>query len=186
MKHPRDTFECTVEVADYAVPFSGPYRLDFARDGMSWHRQSLKNVDTSTHDALGEGAVEPRDIDGWVVLAPPRHLPPLLPPCYDHNANHGMFGRAKIRAQQYRIGCNMANEAGAGAQRQHFVKNCVRYSIGNPRGFGPRGNTLSSIDISLSLSTRSPAAALSAACSALEAFGIANTRGLRVRNASAT
>jgi hypothetical protein len=40
---------------------------------------------------------------------------------------------------------------------QHFVKNCVRYSIGKPRGFGPRGKALSSADISLSLSFNFPA-----------------------------
>ena len=54
----------------------------------------------------------------------------------------------------------------------------IRYSIGRPRGFGPRGKALSSAAISSAPSTRSPAAALSAACSALEAFGIANTCGL--------
>src|ERR1700675_4767271 len=63
---------------------------------------------------------------------------------------------------------------------QHFVNKCVRYSIGKPRGFGPRGKAFSSAASSLSLRLSLPAAALSAACSALEAFGIANTEGVRV------
>ena len=37
------------------------------------------------------------------------------------------------------------------------------YSIGKPRGFGPRGKARSSADISSAFSTSSPAAALSAA-----------------------
>src|SRR6266480_630337 len=72
---------------------------------------------------------------------------------------------------------------------QHFVKDrvpIVDHSIGRPRGFGPRGNALSSAEISLSLSVSFPAAAFSAACSADEAFGIANTDGARVRKLSAT
>src|ERR1700676_4576360 len=69
---------------------------------------------------------------------------------------------------------------------KQFVRNRVRYSIGKARGFGPRGKALSSAAISSALSTRSPAAAFSAACCSLEAFGIANTRGARVREASAT
>src|SRR5207244_6984321 len=60
------------------------------------------------------------------------------------------------------------------------------YSIGRPHGLGPRGKALSSAAISASLSDNFPAAALSAACSALDAFGIASTDGARVRNASAT
>jgi len=80
--------------------------------------------------------------------------------------------------------------AGAAPLSQYFVKNCVPqarlYNIGRPRGFGPRGKALSSAAISLSLSFSFPAAALSAACSALEAFGIANTDGERVRKPSAT
>jgi len=36
------------------------------------------------------------------------------------------------------------------------------YSIGRPRGIGPRGNAASSAAISAALSARSPAAALSA------------------------
>src|ERR1700751_1244827 len=68
-----------------------------------------------------------------------------------------------------------------------FVKKRVlRYSIGRLRGFGPRGNAASSAAISLSFNTRSPAPALSAACCALDAFGIGNTVILRARNASAT
>ena len=55
------------------------------------------------------------------------------------------------------------------------------YSIGRPRGFGPRGKALSSAAISLIAEHSLPAAALSAACSALAAFGIANTDGSRVR-----
>ena len=62
---------------------------------------------------------------------------------------------------------------------QHFVKHVFSglcYSIGRPRGFGPRGNAWSSAAISRSLERRDlPAAAFSAACSALDAFGIANT-----------
>src|SRR5205823_11801586 len=46
-----------------------------------------------------------------------------------------------------------------------------RYSIGRPRGLGPRGKALSSAAISASLSFKFPAPALSAACSALDAFG---------------
>ena len=50
--------------------------------------------------------------------------------------------------------------AGAASLSQHFVKNCVpqarRYNIGRPRGFGPRGNALSSAAISLSLSVSLP------------------------------
>ena len=83
------------------------------------------------------------------------------------------------------------------APLQHFVKNRVPfgeplvrnsadYSIGRPRGFGPRGNALSSAAISPSPSTRSPAAAFSAACSAVDAFGIGNTLGARARKLSAT
>ena len=49
------------------------------------------------------------------------------------------------------------------------------YSIGRLRGLGPRGNAVSSADISLSLKVRSRAAAFSAACSGVEPFGIANT-----------
>src|ERR1700730_17350079 len=69
---------------------------------------------------------------------------------------------------------------------KHFVNNRVHYSIGRLRGLGPRGNALSSIAISSLVSTRSPAAAFSAACSGVEAFGIANTKGSRVRKAKAT
>src|SRR5882724_5225603 len=69
---------------------------------------------------------------------------------------------------------------------KHFVKFRFRYSIGKPRGFGPRGNALSSAAISFSLSVRFTAAALSAACSSLEAFGIANTEAWRVRRLRAT
>ena len=58
---------------------------------------------------------------------------------------------------------------------KHLVKKCIRYSIGRLRGFGPRGKTLSRAATSSSPSTRSPAAAFSAACSGVEAFGIANT-----------
>ena len=67
-----------------------------------------------------------------------------------------------------------------------LLRTVFRQSIGRPRGFGPRGKALSSAAISASLSVRLPAAALSAACSALDAFGIASTDGARVRNASAT
>ena len=69
---------------------------------------------------------------------------------------------------------------------KHFVKFRVRYSIGKPRGFGPRGNVLSSAAISFLLSVRFAAAALSAACSSLEAFGIANTEAWRVRKLKTT
>src|SRR6266571_1151247 len=69
---------------------------------------------------------------------------------------------------------------------KHFVKFRVRYSIGKLRGFGPRGNALSSAAISFSLSVRFAAAALSAACSSLAAFGIANTEAWRVRKLRAT
>src|SRR6267378_8234388 len=61
-----------------------------------------------------------------------------------------------------------------------------RYSIGKPRGLGPRGNAVSSAAISSSLSISSAAAALSAAWSGLEAFGIANTQVWRVRKLKAT
>lgn len=61
----------------------------------------------------------------------------------------------------------------------------VRYSIGRPRGFAPRGNAWSSLASSSLLSFNPPAAALSAACVASEAFGIASTPESRVRNASA-
>src|ERR1700692_2684714 len=71
-------------------------------------------------------------------------------------------------------------------QLKHFVKFRVRYSIGKPRGFGPRGNALSSAAISFSLSVRFAASALSAACSWLAAFGIANTQAWRVRKLRAT
>src|ERR1700730_10763109 len=60
------------------------------------------------------------------------------------------------------------------------------YSIGRLRGLGPRGKALSRAAISSPPSTRSPAAALSAACSWLEAFGMANTEGSRVRKLRAT
>ena len=56
-----------------------------------------------------------------------------------------------------------------------LLRTVFRYSIGRPRGFGPRGNALSSAAISPSPSTSLPAAALSAACSGVPAFGIANT-----------
>ena len=72
------------------------------------------------------------------------------------------------------------------ARRNTLLRIVVCYSIGRLRGFGPRGNALSSAPISLSLSFKSPAAAFSAAWSALEAFGIANTQGMRVRKLSAT
>src|SRR5437870_3555826 len=52
--------------------------------------------------------------------------------------------------------------------------------------FGPSWKALSSAAISASLSLQSPAAAFYAACSALEALGIASTEAARVRNASAT
>src|SRR6202048_983693 len=68
---------------------------------------------------------------------------------------------------------------------KHFVNNRVRYSLGKPRGFGPRGKALWSAASSLSLNVSFPAAALSAACSADAAFGIANTTGLRVRTLNA-
>src|ERR1700752_1542959 len=60
------------------------------------------------------------------------------------------------------------------------------YSIGRPRGFGPRGKAWSSAAISALLSVNAPAVALSAACSGVEAFGIANTEVSRVRKPSAT
>src|SRR5258708_6507268 len=69
---------------------------------------------------------------------------------------------------------------------KHFVNNCVNYSIGRLPSFGPRGKALSSAAISSLLRTRSPAAAFAPACSGVEAFGIANTKGSRVRKARAT
>src|ERR1700716_2806111 len=60
------------------------------------------------------------------------------------------------------------------------------YNIGRLRGLGPRGKALSMAAISSPPSTRSPAAAFSAACSGVEAFGIANTRGSCVRKLKAT
>src|ERR1700732_1066767 len=74
----------------------------------------------------------------------------------------------------------------AASPLKHFVRSRVRYSIGRLRGFRPRGNASSSVAISFSLSVRFAAAALSAACSWLEAFGIANTEGRRVRKLKAT
>jgi hypothetical protein len=47
--------------------------------------------------------------------------------------------------------------ASAATRRRHS------YNIGRPRGFGPRGNALSSAAISFSLKVSFPAAALSAA-----------------------
>src|SRR5436189_721013 len=73
-----------------------------------------------------------------------------------------------------------------GPPQQDFVNNVVAYSIGRPRGFGPRGNALSSAATSAVLSVRSPANAFSAACSAEDALGIASTDGERVRKLSAT
>ena len=67
-----------------------------------------------------------------------------------------------------------------------LLRTVFRQSIGRPRGLGPRGKALSSAAMSAALRFRSPAAAFSAACSALEAFGIASTEAARVRNASAT
>src|SRR5215813_9620041 len=58
--------------------------------------------------------------------------------------------------------------------------------MGRLRGSGPRGNAASSAAISSLVSTRSPAPAFSAACSALDAFGIANTGIARVRKLSVT
>jgi hypothetical protein len=89
---------------------------------------------------------------------------------------------AFLRAKRYRF----ARDAQAAVQQSHLVKKPLFYNIGRLRGFGPRGNDLSSAAMSLSLSVISPAAELSAACSADAAFGIANTDALRVRNASAT
>ena len=88
----------------------------------------------------------------------------------------------RLRGRGRKRGCRYARRA----RWQHFVKDGVPYSIGKPRGLGPRGKALSSVAISASLSVKSPAAALSAACSALDAFGIASTEAARVRNASAT
>ena len=51
---------------------------------------------------------------------------------------------------------------------------------------GPRGNAASIRDSSASVSRRSPAPAFSAACSGLEALGIAKSEGRRTRNRSAT
>src|SRR5215218_946932 len=81
-----------------------------------------------------------------------------------------------------KTGCGYA----LGGQLQQFVKDAVPYSIGRPRGLGPRGKALSSAAISCSRSDNSPAAAFCAACSALDALGIASTEAARVRNASAT
>src|SRR3569833_2153369 len=62
----------------------------------------------------------------------------------------------------------------------------LRYSMGRPRGFGPRGNAWSIAAISSFDRSSAPAAAFSAACSALDALGIASSDGPRVRKASAT
>ena len=79
-----------------------------------------------------------------------------------------------------------AAAAGHAATMRRSKNVCKVYNIGRLRGFGPHGNALSSAAMSASLRINLPAAALSAACSAAEAFGIANTDGLRVRNVSAT
>ena len=60
------------------------------------------------------------------------------------------------------------------------------YSIGRLRGFGPRGNARPARRSRSALSVRSPAAAFSAACSAVEAFGIANTEECASGKLSAT
>ncbi len=60
------------------------------------------------------------------------------------------------------------------------------YSMGSARGRGPRGKAASIRDSSASVSRRSPAPALSAACSGLDALGIANSEGRRSKNRSAT
>lgn len=62
----------------------------------------------------------------------------------------------------------------------------LHYSIGRLRGLLPRGNAASSAVMSSLLNTRSPLAAFSPACSADDAFGIANTVVARVRKLSAT
>src|SRR5690349_3367841 len=77
-----------------------------------------------------------------------------------------------------------------GALKQ-FVKQRGRalskiYSIGRLRGFDPRGNDVSSAEMSAALSVSVPAAAFSAACSELEALGIGNTGASRARKLSAT
>jgi hypothetical protein len=60
------------------------------------------------------------------------------------------------------------------------------YSIGSSLGRRPSGKDLSILSTSASDSWKSPAPAFSAACSGVEAFGIAKSPGRRTRNRSAT
>jgi len=80
---------------------------------------------------------------------------------YPKNDNCVSFTRSENRQPI----CNDRVRRPATQPLKHFVKFRVRYSIGKPRGFGPRGNAWSSAAISFSPSVRFAAAALSAACS---------------------
>src|ERR1700687_3768781 len=101
-------------------------------------------------------------------------------------ALHRQATKTGSRYARLRAAARRSRRGNSPSPLKQFVRNHVRYSIGRLRGLGPRGKALSRAAISSSPSLSLPAAALSAARSGVEAFGIANSWGSRVRKLKAT